>query len=72
MPTLTGAIIIVQEARFQLVDDGGAGHLFVLGPRAACEPAQLKPLARRMAKVRVTYEDAQRVMALQARKVELL
>ena len=72
MPTLTGAITIVQEARFQVVDDQGAGHLFVLGTRAACEPAQLKPLARRQARVRVTYEDAPRVIALQARKVELL
>ena len=72
MPTMTGTVTIVQEGRFQMVDEGGAAHLFVLGPNAACEPAQLKPLARAQTKIRVTYQDAARLIAMQASRIEVL
>ena len=71
MPSLTGRIQIVQEGRFQVVDDQGAGHLFILSPHAAAETAQLKPLARRQARITVTYRDAALIVGMLAEKIEL-
>ena len=71
MPKLTGRIALVQEGRFQVVDDGGAGHLFILSPHAAAETVQLRPLAKRHARVTVTYRDAALVIAMLAEKIEL-
>ena len=71
MPSMEGVVTIVQEGRFQIVDGQGAGHLFVLGPNAA-ETSQLKPLARAQARVRVTYEDAALLIAMQAKRIEVL
>ena len=31
MKTMEGVVTIVQESRFQLTDDQGASHLFILG-----------------------------------------
>ena len=71
MPKLTGRVAIVQESRFQVIDDEGAGHLFILSPHAALETAQLKPLARDQTRVTVTYEDAALVIGRLAKKIEL-
>ena len=71
MPTMTGRVTIVQEGRFHLVDDDGAGHLFILGAHAAAETSQLRPLAERQARVTVTYRDVARVIGMVARKIEL-
>lgn len=71
MPSLTGRVAIVQEGRFQVVDDQGAGHLFILSPHAPLETAQLRPLARSQARVKVTYRDAALVVGLMAERVEL-
>ncbi len=71
MPKLTGRVTIVQEGRFQVIDDEGAGHLFILSPHAALETAQLKPLARRQARVSVTYRDVALVIGRLAEKIEL-
>jgi hypothetical protein len=53
--TMRGTITIVQEGRFQLTDDRGVAHLFILGYAAAAEPSQLAPLGRRQARVSVRY-----------------
>ncbi len=71
MPSLTGRVTIVQEGRFQLVDDGGAGHLFILSPHAALETTQLRPLAKRQARVTVTYRDVALVVGMLAERIEL-
>ena len=71
MPKLTGWVALVQEGRFQVVDDQGAGHLFILSPHAAAETAQLRPLAKRQARVTVTYRDAALVIGMLAQKIEL-
>ena len=71
MPTMIGKVTIVQEGRFQLVEDDGSGHLFILGPHAAAETHQLRPLAARQARVKVTYEDVARVIGMVAKKIEL-
>ena len=71
MPSLTGRVTIVQEGRFQLVDDGGAGHLFILSPHAALETTQLRPLATRQARVTVTYRDVALVVGMLAERIEL-
>jgi hypothetical protein len=55
---MEGIVTIVQESRFQMVDTDGVAHLFVLGHKAAAEPAQLAPLQRRQARVRVRYRPA--------------
>ena len=41
--TMQGTITIVQESRFQLTDDGGVSHLFILGHDTLAEPDQLEP-----------------------------
>lgn len=55
MRSMEGIITIVQEGRFQLTDDAGVSHLCILSYGAAAEPAQLGPLQRRHARVRVRY-----------------
>ena len=71
MPQLTGRVAIVQEGRFQVIDDGGAGHLFILSPHAALETSQLRPLAKAQARVTVSYRDAALVGGMVAERVEL-
>ncbi len=71
MERMTGVVTIVQEGRFQLTDDQGASHLFILGPNAPSETRQLKPLAREQTRVRVHYKEAGRVIALMAHKIEI-
>jgi hypothetical protein len=56
--TMTGLITIVQEGRFQMLDDDGVSHLFILGHSAAAEPGQLVALLERQARVRVRYRKA--------------
>ena len=50
-----GVVTIIQESRFQLLDDDGVAHHFVLAYNAAAEPEQLAPLLMR--RVRVSYSD---------------
>ena len=69
MPSMTGRIAIVQEGRFQLTDDHGASHLFILGPNAA-ETRMLVPLQRNAARVTVTYKDAARLIGMQALAID--
>jgi YD repeat-containing protein len=55
---LSGIITIVQEGRFQMTDDDGVSHLFILSPRAAAETEQLAELQNRQARLRVRYNPA--------------
>jgi hypothetical protein len=55
---MTGLITIVQEGRFQMTDDDGVSHLFILSASAAAEAEQLTALQRRQARVRVRYKPA--------------
>ncbi len=56
--TMTGVVTIVQEGRFQMTDDNGVSHLFLLSPHAAAEPMQLNALQQRQARVSVRYTPA--------------
>ena len=71
MATMDGRITLVQESRFQLTDEAGIGHLFTLGPWCGAEPAQLVPLARRQAPVRVMYEAGADVIGFVAQRIDL-
>ncbi len=72
MPTTEGVVTIVQEGRFQMIDDAGTAHLFVLGHAAAAEPAQLAPLQRRQARLRVTYLDGGGIIGRVASRIVVL
>ncbi len=67
MRSIEGVVTIVQETRFQLLDDDGVGHHFLLAYSAAIEPEQLPMLTQR--RVRVTYTDPIGVICHQASKV---
>jgi hypothetical protein len=70
MPEMRGIITIVQESRFQLTDDAGASHLFILGHASMAEPEQLAPLQRDQARVRVTYMQPRNIIGMVAKKIE--
>ena len=72
MKSLDGIVTIVQESRFLLQTGQGEHHLFLLSHRASLEPAQLAPLQRSQARVRVQYETAPDMIALVARSISLL
>ncbi|HEY8290719.1 MAG TPA: hypothetical protein VIG49_15700 [Acetobacteraceae bacterium] len=55
---MTGVVIIVQEGRFQMSDDNGVSHLFILGRGATADTSQLAVLQKRQARVRVRYRPA--------------
>lgn len=69
MASMTGRVAIVQEGRFQLTDDAGASHLFILGPNTA-ETRMLLPLQRSGARVTVTYRDASHLIGMQALAID--
>ncbi len=71
MDTMSGTMAIVQESRFTLINDEGAGHLFVLGHSSLAEPSQLAALQRRQARVRVSYTQAPDLIGLIAHQVEV-
>jgi len=70
MQSIEGVVVIVQEGRFQLFDDDGVAHFFVLGYYAAMEPEQLQSLLRH--RVRVRYSDPPDVIGHQANRLLLL
>jgi hypothetical protein len=69
MQSVDGMVTIVQEGRFQLIDDDGVGHLFLLGHAAALDPEQLAPLQRDQTRVRVSYRYAPDLIAHVADKI---
>lgn len=70
MPTMEGTITIVQEGRFQLTDEAGISHLFLLGHASMAEPGQLVPLQRAATHVRVTYTQPRNLIGLVAKIIE--
>ena len=69
--SMTGIVTIVQESRFQLTDDAGVSHFFVLGHQAAAEPADLAPLQHRQARIRVRYTAAPNLIGNVATDIQL-
>lgn len=55
---MDGIVTIVQEGRFQMTDDDGVSHLFILSSSAAAETNQLAALQKKQARVRVHYKPA--------------
>ena len=71
MNVTTGVVTLAQESRFQLVDDAGIAHHFILSHGAASEPSQLGALQRRQARIHVQWRDAPNLIARIARRIEL-
>lgn len=69
MDVMEGVVTMAQESRFQLTDDRGVSHLFILGHDAAAEPDQLAPLSRQQARVRVHYTRPENVIGLLAHAI---
>jgi hypothetical protein len=69
-PVISGVITVVQERRFQLEDDSGVRHLFLLAPDAAAEEHELAQCAARRSPVRVHYREAPGLVAHVAQCVE--
>ena len=68
---MSGIVTMVAESRFQLTDDAGVSHFFVLGHGAAAEPADLTPLQHRQARIRVRYEAAPNLIGDVATEIHL-
>ena len=71
MRTTEGLVTIAQEGRFQLVDDDGVAHLFLLSHGSSAGSQQLAKLQKRQARVRVTFKDASNLIARVAHTVDL-
>ena len=69
--SMSGYIALVQEGRIGLVDDAGAGHVFLLSHASLAEPHQLAELGRRQARVRIRYADAPDMIALIAKSISV-
>jgi hypothetical protein len=67
---MEGVVTIIQESRFQLLDDDGVAHHFVLAYNAAAEPEQLPALLMR--RVRVSYSDSDGIIGHKVSKIDLL
>lgn len=69
MQMMEGVVTLVQESRFQLTDDRGASHLFILGHDSLAEPDQLQPLQRYQSRVRVHYTQPSNIIGFVAHSV---
>ena len=69
--TVDGVVTLVQERRFQLVDDRGVAHLFVIAGGAPFDAAQLEACAQSSQRLRVTYRPAPGLIARLATAVSL-
>jgi hypothetical protein len=72
MQTIEGVVTIVQEGRFQVVDDRGVAHQMILGHAAAPEPEQLTALQGRQSRVRVACKDAPDLIGHVATRIDLM
>ncbi len=72
MQVIDGIVTIVQESRFQIVDDRGVAHLLILGHGSMAEPDQLEGLAAAQARVRVQCSEPRNVIGLVAHSVARL
>ena len=71
MHTMIGIVTVAQESRFQLTDDQGVSHLFVLSYGASAEPSQLVDLQHRQARISVRYKESTTMIANIAKRIEL-
>jgi hypothetical protein len=69
--SMIGTVTIVQEGRFQMTDEAGVSHLFLLSPSAAAETDQLAALQRCQAKVRVLYRPTKNLIGHTATRIDL-
>ncbi len=67
--SMDGVITIVQEGRFQMTDDDGVSHLFILTSTAAAETEQLTRLQNRQARIRVRYKPARNIIGNTASEI---
>ena len=58
-----GTLSVVQEERFQLVDDRGVAHLFLVASGLALKPADLRAFLRDRQEVTVEYEESPTLIA---------
>ena len=72
MDVMEGVVTMAQESRFQLTDDRGVSHLFILGHGAAAEPDQLAPLSRQQARVQVHYTRPEYIIGLVAQSISTI
>lgn len=72
MPQMAGTVVVVQEGRLQLLDDGGAGHVFILSHACAAEPQQLYGLELGRTRLRIDYSEPTNVIGFLAEKIEVL
>jgi hypothetical protein len=72
MNSMEGRVIFAQESRFQLLDRNGVAHHFVLSHASAAEPEQLSALQRDQARVRVSYQPAEGLLAHAAMRISLM
>ncbi len=72
MPTIDGVVLFAQEGRLHILDNDGAGHLFILGRNAAPETAQMHALQARQARVRIRYSEALDVIGRRIDAIEIL
>jgi len=70
MLSMTGVVTIVQEGRFQLLDDDGVSHQFLLKYSAAPDPEQLPALLQQ--RIRVSYSNPTNLIGHAAHKIVLL
>ena len=71
MRTMVGIVTLAQESRFQLTDEQGIGHLFILSYGASAEPFQLVDLQRRQARISVRYKESPTMIANIAKRIDL-
>lgn len=71
MRTMVGVVTLAQESRFQLTDDHGIAHLFIVSHGASAEPWQLVELQHRQARVSVRYKESPNLIANIAKRIEL-
>ena len=69
--SIEGVVTIVQESRFQLTDDGGVAHLFILGHFCGTEPHQLAALQANQSRVRVSYSIGRNMIGNVAKSLAL-
>ena len=68
---MEGVVTIVQESRFQLTDDDGVGHLFILSYLCGTEPRQLPALQANQSRVRVSYSAGRNMIGNVAHSLAL-
>jgi hypothetical protein len=69
MKTVCGVITLVEEGRFQLANEDGVRHLYILAADAPLEARDLEPLQRSGQSVRVRYSDAPNLIARVAQEL---